>query len=100
MPKFCKIANRYGRSPVNLLRIFRTRFPSNTSGWLLLKIVEKHVPLKMKTLRGNYAPFASKELRKAIYTRSRFRNSLTVNYASSCETNVSLLEKNQSNIFF
>ena len=44
--------------------------------------------------------FASKELRKAIYTRSRFRNSLTVNYASSSETNVSTLEKNQSNIFF
>ena len=44
--------------------------------------------------------FASKELRKAIYTRSRFRNSLTVNYASSSERNVSLFEKNQSNIFF
>ena len=38
------------------------------------KIVEKHVPLKQKTLRGNHAPFVSKELRKAIYTRSRFRN--------------------------
>ena len=38
------------------------------------KIVEKHVPLKKKTLRGNHAPFVSKELRKAIYTRSRFRN--------------------------
>ena len=29
---------------------------------------------KKKTLRGNHAPFVSKELRKAIYTRSRFRN--------------------------
>ena len=38
------------------------------------KIVEKHVPLKKKTLRGNHAPFVSKELRKAIYTGSRFRN--------------------------
>ena len=38
------------------------------------KIVEKHVPLKKKTLRGNHGPFVSKELRKAIYTRSRFRN--------------------------
>ena len=38
------------------------------------KIVEKHVPLKQKTLRGNHSPFVSKELRKAIYTRSRFRN--------------------------
>ena len=30
------------------------------------KIVEKHVPLKKKTLRGNHAPLVSKELRKAI----------------------------------
>ena len=37
-------------------------------------IVEKHVPLKQKTLRGNHAPFVSKELREAIYTSSRFRN--------------------------
>ena len=37
-------------------------------------IVEKHVPLKNKILRGNHAPFVSKELSKAIYTRSRFRN--------------------------
>ena len=38
------------------------------------KIVQKHVPLKKKTLRGYDAPFVSNELRKAIYTRSRFRN--------------------------
>ena len=28
------------------------------------KIVKKHVPLKKKTLRGNHAPFVSKELRR------------------------------------
>ena len=38
------------------------------------KIVEKHGPLKKKTLRRNHAPFLSKELRKAIFTRSRFRS--------------------------
>ena len=71
------------------------------------KIVEKHVPLKKKTSRGNHAPFVSKELRKAIYARSRFRNrflktatKLTVNYISSSETNVSLFQENQSNITF
>ena len=37
-------------------------------------IVEKHVPLKWKTLRVNHAPFVSKDLRKAIYTRSTLRN--------------------------
>ena len=38
------------------------------------QIVEKHIPLKKKTLRGNHPPFFSKELGKAIYTKSRFRN--------------------------
>ena len=33
---FIEIALRYGCSPVNLLHIFRTPFPRNTSGWLLL----------------------------------------------------------------
>ncbi|XP_057297642.1 uncharacterized protein LOC130628675 [Hydractinia symbiolongicarpus] len=37
-------------------------------------IVDKHAPLKQKTLRGNDAPFMNKELRKAIYSRSRFKN--------------------------
>ena len=33
-----EITLRNGCSPVNLLHIFRTPFPRNTSGWLLLKI--------------------------------------------------------------
>ena len=38
------------------------------------KIVDKHAPLKRKVLRGNHAPFINKELRKAIYTRTRLKN--------------------------
>ena len=45
----------------NLSQVFRT-------------IIDKHAPLKQKTLRGNEAPFMNKELRKAIYTRSRLKN--------------------------
>ena len=37
---FIEIALRHGCSPVNLLHIFRTLFPKNTSGWLLLIIVK------------------------------------------------------------
>ena len=33
---FFDIALRHGCSPVNLLHIFRTSFPRNSSGWLLL----------------------------------------------------------------
>ena len=35
---FIETALRHGCSPVNLLHIFRTPFPKNTSGWLLLKL--------------------------------------------------------------
>ena len=39
MPKFCnfiEMAPLHECSPVNLLHIFRTHFPRNTSEWLLL----------------------------------------------------------------
>ena len=35
-----EIALRDGSSPVNLLHIFKTTFPRNTSGWLLLDLVK------------------------------------------------------------
>ena len=38
------------------------------------KVIDKHAPLKMKKLRGNQAKFMTKELRKAIMDRSRFKN--------------------------
>ena len=37
-------------------------------------IIDKHAPLKQKLVRGNEAPFMNKELKKAIYTRSRLKN--------------------------
>ena len=37
---FMEITLRHGCSPVNLLHIFRTTFPKNTSGGLLLKLLE------------------------------------------------------------
>ena len=43
------------------------------------KIVDKHAPLKQKTLLGNQAPFMNKNLRKAICTRSRLKNNFCVN---------------------
>ena len=36
---FIEMTLRHGCSPVNLLHIFRTPFPRNTSGWLLLFFV-------------------------------------------------------------
>ena len=42
MPNFIEIALRHGCSPVNLLHIFRTPFPMNASGWLLLSILDEN----------------------------------------------------------
>ena len=41
--------------------------------------MEKHAPLKKKIVRGNDAPFITKDLRKAIYTRSKLRNKFIKN---------------------
>ena len=38
------------------------------------KLVDRHAPLKIKMQRGNHVTFISKEMRQAIYARSRFRN--------------------------
>ena len=41
---FNKVASlRHGCSPVNLLHIFRTPFPKDTSEGLLLKVLEREV---------------------------------------------------------
>ena len=37
-------------------------------------ILDLHAPLNSKTLRGNKAPFTSKDLSKAIMIRSRLKN--------------------------
>ena len=85
MPKllcnFIKIKLRHGCSPVNLLHIFRTPFPKNTSGWLLLivvlKIVSHLLMLKVRSslpdvfckkgaLR-NFAKFTGKHLCQSLF---------------------------------
>ena len=44
-----------------------------------LEIVNRHAPLKKKTISGNHASFVNKDLRKAIYTRSRLKNKMCRN---------------------
>ena len=47
---FIEITLRHGCSPVNLLHIFRTPFPRDTSGWLLLNLVESNFGKASKIL--------------------------------------------------
>ena len=37
-------------------------------------VVDRHAPLKQKMVRGNNAPFMTKQLNKAIMDRSRIKN--------------------------
>ena len=37
-------------------------------------VLDKHAPLKTKTIRGNHKPFMTKNLSKAIINRSRLRS--------------------------
>ena len=71
-------------------------------------IVEKHAPLKKKIVRGNHAPFITKDPRKAICTRSRLRNKYIKNpsevneklYKRQCNKCVSFQKKIDKIIFF
>ena len=47
-----------------------------------------------KTIRGNHASFVNKDLRKAIYTRSRLRNKMCRNPISG---NINAYQKKQRN---
>ena len=49
---FIEIALRYACSPVNLLQLFRTPFPRNTSGWLLLHHIRYIIQNKLLSKRG------------------------------------------------
>ena len=44
-----EITLRHGCSPVNLLHIFRTPFPRNTSGWLLLWFSARSLLILLQT---------------------------------------------------
>ena len=58
-----------------------------------LEVVNKHAPVKKKTVRGNHASFVNKELRKAIDTGSRLRNKMCQNPVSK---NISAYKKQRN----
>ena len=41
---------------------------------IFLKVLNKHAPLKHKTVRGNQSPFMTKELSKSMMLRSKLKN--------------------------
>ena len=70
---FIEIAFRHGYSPVNLLHIFKTPFPKNTSGRVLLKIELLHFSYNSSALTkqivgGNFSSLASRAFLFSLFT--------------------------------
>ena len=62
------------RIKIIYIYIYKAKDPYNKLTNILYNTLEKHAPLKSKTVRGNQAPFMNKELSKAIMEKSRLRN--------------------------
>ena len=58
--------------PLNEINRFESKFTGFTT--LFQSVVDRHAPIKKKTIRGNNKPFMNKELSKAIKNKSRLRN--------------------------
>ena len=54
---------------------------------VFMQLLNKHAPMKKKFVRANNAPFMTKQLSKAIMTRSRLRNRFLKNPIKDNETN-------------
>ena len=54
--------------------IYKTDDSYSKLNEIMSDVLEKHAPLKTKTIRGNQAPFMNKRLSKAIMNKSRIRN--------------------------
>ena len=52
---------------------------------IFMGIFDKHAPLKQKYVRANQGPFMTKELRKAVMTRSKLRNKFNKSNTKSAE---------------
>ena len=55
-------------------KLYEEEEPFDTLTRTFQMVIERHAPLKKKTIRGNQEPHMSKKLSKAIMTRSRIRN--------------------------
>ena len=54
--------------------IYKTEDSYSKLTEIMSEVLEKHAPLKTKTIRGNQAPFMNKRSSKAIMNKSRIRN--------------------------
>ena len=58
-----------------------------------MEVIDKHAPMKQKTIRGNHSPFMNKLLSKAFMQRSKFKNSFNKN---PCNKNKELYRRQRN----
>ena len=85
-PKFVIYRNKKNFHESNFLRDLDSRLiqgelykiyedPYTKMSEILFEVLNYHVTLKQKSVRGNHAPFMTRELSKAIMTKSKAKNS-------------------------
>ena len=55
-------------------KIYESSDPYKKLTNIFKELLDKHAPIKTKTVRGNHAPFMNKKLSKAIMNKARERN--------------------------
>ena len=59
---------------VSILAFDLNYIDNDTFTQIIMELLDKHCPIKLRYVRGNESPFMAKELRKAIMKRSKLRN--------------------------
>ena len=68
-------ANKFSHElKINLSYENSTNNNYNKFNSILREVLDKHAPIKKKSLRANNSPFMTKQLRKMIMNRSRYKN--------------------------
>ena len=62
-------------------------------------VVNRHAPIKSKVIRGNQAPFMTKELAKSIMTRSRLKNRFNRTKTKKTGRPLQIRETDQGSMF-
>ena len=77
---YIEIALRHGCPPVNLLHIFRTPFPRNSSGWLLLT----RITIELKLLNF-WDCLSRKKSRRDIFSYKNYDATAITIFLSYCD---------------
>ena len=82
----------------NIFRNDLNRVIEDSQDWAayeknILSVLDRHAPVKRKTIRANHKPYITKQIRKAIMTRTRFANK---RHKTNSQEDIRLFKKQQN----